>query len=330
MTKHRFVHPQRTNSGIILPELVIHAALSELPAKLKSGYYGKGNLEEPLVRVTPGMDQALIDDVFESLRKNPPTVGMEFPSDEQQLPAIFISTETMEATAPILADDAGSVAREVNTYEQETVLIEAAVGGETQFVIPCAGELISSMVDLVQIIGGQEIELFLNDDFSVDSASKRITLNSPLGAGDKLICTRYASWGLPGGDLYANTFSGTYIVFIDTRNPVTTSILKGIVWRELTLQTATLLSSGLVDLEYSVRYQSLWSEIQPAIGHRAELVVNCLTTWVAYKRLEEVDGISWSIRHNASEYNASPDDTVLELNTPFVRWPTDEEEAEEE
>jgi len=325
--RHRFVEPQRNNSGVVLPEFVLHAALRDLPEKLGRGEYGKGGLEEPLVRVVRGLDQNMINSVFENLRRKPPSVGLEFPSDPQHLPSIFVTTESMHSEAPVLADDVGVVEQEINTYETPLDIVASAAGGEYEVYIPAEGDLVTRMLELrLDPSIGDEQELVEGEDYFVDAASKRVELFSPLAAGDRLYAYRWASYGLPGGDLYGNTFRCTFVVFIDTENPVVTSVLKGLVWREFTLKTNSILASGLADLNYSVRYQSIWNDIAPAIGHRCELVVDCLTTWIAYDRTPTIKSASGEL---TAFTNKDDEGTVLECTAELYRWAEDDELEEE-
>lgn len=326
MTRRNYNHPQRENSGIVLPEFIIHAALSDLPRKLATGYYEEGRAEEPIVKVVQGVSQELIDQVFESLRRKPPSIGLEFPNDRQNLPAIFVVTETMDTAAPILADDAGAIRPDINTFEGTHWLTENAQGGETEFLLPSEGDLITGMVSLWKYdVGASDpYELDNGYDYTVDAATKTVTLSSALLQNEKLYAAKWGSWGLPGGDLYATTFQANLVIFVDTENPVVTSVLKGLVWLELTLKTAQILSSGLADPTISIRYQSIYDEIRPALGHRAEVVFSCLTSWLAYDRTPIVKTMQFD------GYDAqNPDGSaVLEMNFELVRWATDEEAEE--
>jgi len=321
----RYLRPVRDNAGITIPQIVLHAALSHLPEVFGKGEYAKYEQEERLF-ATLTNDQ--VDSCLHKLQQRPPSVSLRFPVERQQLPMITVMRETMPSEDPIIGDDAGAVDEDINPVETETVLEESAVGGETVYKLPVTGELISSSVDVVVIRGGQRIELDADEDeFSVDSASRRITLASPLVAGDSLVVTRFASYGLTGGDLYAHTFRFNGVVFIETENPLLTLFLEGLIWRELQLKHDEILEAGLVDLDFGFRSMSLWDQIRPAIGYRSEITISGLIDWVAYKHISPppdsgLRGANAELDANTPGRSGS---TTLQFQTDLVTWGEDPE-----
>ena len=286
-----YLHHQRTNAGIVMPQFVLHAALAPLTDKLRAGTYGRDAQEE---RLFTNLSQDTEDACFHALQQRPPGVSLQFPRTPQQLPMITIVQEEMPTEAPIIGDDAGEVEEELESIETDTVLTPTggAIGGETSFILPVSGELVTRMVDLeIRHVAGTVTELDSTDDFTVDADTKTITLLSALVAGDVLVATRFGYYTLPGGDLYANTFRFRYVIFVTTENTTLTAFLVGLVWRELVMQHDEVARSGLVDLDYQMRGLSLWDQAYPSIGERSEFLVEGLCDWVVYKRTQATRGV---------------------------------------
>ncbi len=323
MSKRRpqYLNPQRTNAGIVMPEFVLHPALLPLVTALGRGDYARDAIEEPLF---PNLSRDEVDACFHKLQDRPPGLGMEFPAEASQLPFITVVMESMPLEAPILADDAGEVPQDVHQYTTPLVLVQTAVGGETEFVIPTEGELVTSMVDLEITRGGNTLILESDiADFTVDSKTKTVTLAVALQAGDTLTATRYASYGLEGGDLFGQQYRFNSVIFVDTENPTLTAFLVGLVWRELVLGANTLRANGLVDLEISLRRMSLWQELAHPRGWRTEMVVTGLCDWVVYERVVAPR----SLRAEFTETTADDDDDpILVVQTELYRWSDDVDE----
>lgn len=318
----RYLRPVRANAGIVIPQFVIHAALSHLPEVFGKGEYAIMEQEECLF-TTLSNDQ--VDSCLHKLQQRPPSVALRFAATRQQLPMITVMRETMPTEEPILGDDAGPVDEDINTSQEDTYLTPpgGALGGETFFRLPATGELISTSVTVVIERGGKRIELDADEDeVDVDSETRIITIVTPLLAGDHLVVTRYATYGLSGGDLFAHTFRYNGVVFIETENPMLTLFLEGIVWRELMLKHHQLLEQGLVDLDFGFRTMSLWEQIRPAIGFRSEVTVSGLVDWVAYKTVKDMRGGSVDLTDTDAVDAA---DHTLQFQTDLVTWGHDPE-----
>jgi len=280
-----------------MPEYVLHAALENLPVKLKNGTYAREAIEEPLFR---NLSQDLIDSCFNALQKRPPSLSLAWPQTSEQLPMITIMPENMPLTSPVMADDAGEVDEEVVEVTDDQILVASAVGGETVVPFTCPGEPVTRAIELKIVRGGSDVSIEQEEgEFSVTADPKQITLSSALVAGDQLIMTRHAYYGLPGGDLFVQSFQFNYVIFVETMNPLLTSFLVGLVWRELVLRYDEILDAGVSDIEYVMRAMSLWAQVQPAIAFRTELATSGKTDWLLYKRTQATRTVNIAIAETA-------------------------------
>ena len=304
----------RQNAGIVSAQFIIHAALSHLPEVFGKGLYGRDSLEE---RIFDNLSHKQTEMCFNALQKRPPSVALRFPTERSQLPMITVARESMETEAAFLGEDAGSVPEAYGVVETETILTPegGAVGGETVFAFPTVGDPISSSVDLIIRRSGQDIPLdHSGGEYRVDVAAKTITLvGVPVLAGDDVIVTRYGTYQLPGGDMVGMVFNYHGVILIDTENPILTTFLEGIVWRELMLQHDNMISSGLADIDFGFRDISQWDQIQPAIGYRAEIITTGFVEWAAYKRIIAPRGAT-------AEFTTDADDSILQLSFDLVTW----------
>lgn len=279
--------PRREVSGIVLPEFILWYILQPLERHLASDRYGYDSIEEPVFASFSGFPRELSDQVFTHLRTTPPRVVLGFQnSDRVQLPIISIVPEAMTPTAEMIGRDASLEEEEVVQVTNEVLTpVGGAVGGETTFKLQRSDVSVGSEI-ISYTRGGSYVPLYSVYNEYVLSTSGVVTLTSPLIAGDILTANRYSYYGLPGGDYYATGFDFTHVIFIDTWNPLVTSALLGIIWRELMTKKDEIQDLGLFDLELSRRSQSLWEASQPAYGYRSELVVTGYTEWHAYRRGE--------------------------------------------
>jgi len=318
LKRPRFYTPSRDNAGITSPRFILHAALATLPTKLGSGTYLKGDNEEPLFTT---ISQDLIESCMHALRQRPPSVSLAFPKSPSQLPMITIRREIMEQREEFIGDDSGCVEDEVDWVTDATVLTPTggAVGGETELIIPCTGELVTSSIELYITRSGVDIELDQRaDDYTVSAATKTITLAVALQASDIVYIDKYAVYGLPGGDLIGNRFGFNYVIFIDTQGNLLTEILSAIVWRELVTQHGILVNAGLADLDYGFRDMSPWDDYKAPQGERTELTVTGTCEWIAYSRQDLGKTLDTEI------YDIDGDEILLEMNQDLVVYSNDQ------
>jgi len=306
------------------PEFVLHAALKHLPEILGKGIYAQDAQEEVLFT---SISQDMIDACFHKLQMRPPAISLQFPVERTQLPMVTIRRENMPFDAPIIGDDAGMVEEDTHWTTDETILTPAggAVGGETSFSFPYAGEIVTRSPEVYIRRGSDDIPLDYDaSDFTVEN--NRIVLDPSwaLQAGDELVVTRYATYGLSGGDLFGYQYRFNYVIFVDTENAMLTSFLAGIVWRELVLKYNELLASGLVDLEFSFRAMSLWEQFVPPLGDRAEITLSGLTDWVAYQPREQIRTVHSEVAQTSDGEN------ILVMDTELVVYESTTTECGEE
>lgn len=289
-TVNRFPSPEREVSGIILPEFVLYAMLQDLPVNLKKGKYGDGSLEEPIFAENVGISKTLIDDCFASLMRDQVRLSLMFPKDAARLPMITVAAESMDPTGFMIGDDGGNIDEENTWADADEVLTPdgGAVGGETEFFLR-KRPVIGSTLKLERERSGEAEPLYtVGGEFTIDASSGRITLGEALQAGDVLTATEYAYRTIPGGQYFTTVFSFSHVIFVDTINPLITAFLSALVWRELMVNQSSLLDAGFRDLQISRRSLSMWDQWQPAVGIRAEIVVNGIAEWTAYKRVDPI------------------------------------------
>ena len=312
--RSKFPRPQRTNAGIVFPEFVLHAALADLPQKLGDGVYNIGASEEPIFTIIRGLSQELVEATFDSLRNRPPSVSLTFPESDKELPTITVVNESQPQEHPIIGADAGQVEPDFTVVEESIVLSAdgGAVGGETEFQLPTR-DVISNSVELNVERAGEDIPLYhVEDEFSVDSASGKVTLADALVAGDVLTLEKYAYEGLHGGDLYGTIFTFENALLIDTDSPRITMVLAAICWRELVLASNSMIAAGLADLEFTRRALSPWDAYRLPIGYRTDLVVTGKAEWTVYSRLDPIRTI------NLDYDGTDGTEDVLQMSTDLV------------
>lgn len=312
LKRPRYYKPARTNAGITSPRFVLHAALADLPQKFGTGTYLKGASEEALFTT---ISQDLLDSCLHALQERPPSVSLAFPKDPAYLPMITIQREIMSQQDEFIGDDAGLVEEEVDWITDATTLTPTggAVGGETTLLVPCVGDLITTSTVLWLTRSGASTELDASaGDYTVDAATKTITLASALQAGDVVYAERYATYKLPGGDLIGNRFGFNYVIFVDTPNDLQTEVLSGIVWRELVAKHDILIAAGLQDMNFGFREMSPWTELQAPQGERTEVTVSGTVTWAAYKRATLGRTLDMDM------YNIDGDEIQLEMSQDIV------------
>lgn len=299
-----YVKPQRDNVGIVLPELMLYAALEDLPTALKQGKYADGDREE---RIFKGLSEATIRGCFKTLQKKPPTLSLSFPNLREELPSIVVMPESMGEEQKVLGDDGGRIDDDITHVEDETILQpqSGVVAGETVFLFPEKHVDGGSVRESIYIrrSGSDYPLLHVMGDFTVDSVNGSVTLDSPLIAGDELVCYEFMHYTLPGGDVVVSHMNFTNVIFIDTINPLLTHFLVGLVWRHLMVNRVSLQEAWLDSTSISRRFFSLWDTISPAYGFRSELVVSGITEWEAYTR-------NASPREISFEFNRTYDSTL--------------------
>jgi len=316
----------RSNCGVVMPQFLLHAALQELPQKLRSGTYGNDSRQERLVQT---LSYELMDQSFHKLQQRPPSLSLNFPVEPLQLPQLTIVRESMTEENPIIGHDAGPVEQDMNLMEN-VVLIASATGGETTFQIPCVGNPVPSTIELLVTRGGTPYtELrYEYGDFNVNINERELVLTDALLAGDGLTIVRAAARGLAGGNLHAVTFRFSCVIFIEAENPIVTSVLEALVWRELQLKHDALISEGLVDIDFGFRQLSQWSQIVPAIGFRSEMVVTGLVAWMAFDAASSSEG---SLLEHATvavsgTTGAGEDIGEMTMHSDLVYWDRGSEE----
>lgn len=320
----RYHKGARSNAGMTFPEFVLHAALKHLPEILGKGLYAKDAQQEVLFT---SISQDMIDACFHKLQQRPPSIALQFPVERIQLPQVTIRRENMPLNEPIIGDDAGMVEEETNWVTDETVLTPegGAVGGETHFSFAYVGELVTRSIGLVIRRGSDDIPLDYDaSDFQLGNNTLTLDSSWALQAGDALVVTRYATYGLSGGDLYAYQYRFNYVIFIETENAMLTSFLAGLVWRELVLKYSELLAAGLVDLEIGFRAMSLWEQFIPPLGDRAELTVSGLTDWVAFQPKQQIRTVHSEVAQTFDGEN------ILVMDTELVVYESTTTECGEE
>jgi hypothetical protein len=216
-----------------------------------------------------------------------------------------------------IGDVGSNVEDEVDWITDDTILTPTggAVGGETELIIPCVGELVTSSIELYLTRSGVDTGLDQSaDDYTVSAATKTITLAVALQASDIVYIDKYAVYGLPGGDLLTNRFGFSYVIFVDTQGALLTEVLSGIVWRELVAKHDSLVNAGLQDMDYGFRDMSPWSEFIAPQGERTELTVNGSCEWTAYVRQQFGRTLDTEI------YDIDGEEVLLEMQNDLVMY----------
>lgn len=317
--RSRFPRPIRDDAGIVLPEYILFAALSGLPEKLQKRIYLDNASEEPVITELTGLSQDLIENCLDGLSKKTPRVTLGFPKTVEQLPSIAIVCEDMQQSSSFIGDVAGEIDMETVAVEDE-VSVESAVGGELSFSLHNKNVIPSSVV-LTITRSGVVIPLFPTyNEFTVTSAGV-VTLASALVAGD-IVTANYGYFDTHGGQYKGAIFTFNHVIFIETINPLLTSFLFGLVWRELMLYKASMEASGFSDLEISRRAFSLWNDMQPPYAFRTELVVSGKTEWKTYYRKDPIK----TLIMNFDETDGDEDVVNLELDIAALGESTFENE----
>lgn len=288
----RFVTPSRDNSGVIIPEFILFDILRQTPEPLSKGSYNKGDNQEPIIKVTNGLTRYAIENTLDAFRSNPPKISFQFPEADERLPMITIVTESLEESERFLGQYGGDVREDIIEDTTASLLIDNAVGGETTASLN-AVNVIPGMVDLSLVRGGNAIALNQSvGEYTVNATTGIITLETALQAGDDLRVDRWAKYGAKGGYLYSTYMRFVNVIFIATNNPISTSILTGIVWHTLIKNRTTLENNGLSNVEYARRSFSLWDERVPPIGFRAELTVAGYVEWLAFDSVDTLKNVN--------------------------------------
>lgn len=295
-TTSRFTRPQRNNGGILHPEFSLFSIVSRIQEPLAKGTYLKqyGSVE-PVVEEIQGVSDVVIERVFSALRKRPPRVSLGWPRDRIQAPSIVIVPNEMNPKGEqFLRHSAGSVNETVVEETNSLTLIASAVGGETSFELPRAPIVRGSEVLIIER-GGEETRLFPYDqDYQIDVNGK-ITLNDALLVGDKLSCSSWKYYSLPGGKYFANVFTNSVYIIIDSPNQILCSVISGLVWRELITSQEDLDNAGFSSFSFSRTGFTLWDTIKPTLGYRINLVVSGDVQWTTFRKEDPIRGLNIEI-----------------------------------
>ncbi len=284
-TVSRYTRPQREDSGIILPEFPLFKVLQGLQEPLAKGTYLKDASPEPVILEDLGLSIETVEQVFQHFRRTPPRISLGFPLDRIQLPMIVLVPESMDSDGEVFGYF--SRAQQADVAEADAEILTppgGAAGGETEFKLQFSPVLLGS--DEYQVErGGETIPLFsAYSDYSTTEKGV-VTLGTPLQAGDILTCLGYSYYTLPGGEYLACPYEFHHGIIIETVDSVISSALLALVWRQLVLNLDVLTAAGLEALSISRRSFSLWGEVQPMVGHRAELAVAGKVQWSAFKQV---------------------------------------------
>jgi len=274
--------PERDNSGVIFPEIILYNIIKPIALTLSKGEYAKGSLHEPIISSFVGLPQEVIEGVFKALIRQPVRVSYAFPYETKLLPYITLQLESLDTTGTMIGNDAGFANETTSTMDTPIVLILSASGGETEVFLPNK-PIVAHSVELIRTRAGSDTDLLeVTQDFTLDIDEGKITLADPLIAGDTLTVNEYKYYNIPGGDYFGANMSFSVVIFVDTLNPLTTNALTGIIWRELMVNQDTLEEYGLTDINFSIRTNSLWDQAVPSIGVRKELIITGTCEWYAY------------------------------------------------